>query len=112
MIDNTSFEMIDNTSFEPNLTSGAPIATWSCASADTPRHSCLHRFRRWLVAAVGGAALVSTSACIHLEHFSGQATEFNIQVADAQNKTLLLNIVRAANRFPMHFTELSTLSGT
>jgi hypothetical protein len=110
--------MMDNTSFEVNLNgvcnpaSGAQIASWSCTSADTPLRSCLHRFRRWLVAAVGGAALVSTSACIHLERFSSQATEFNIQVADAQNKTMLLNIVRAANRFPMHFTELSTLSGT
>src|SRR5882724_8474309 len=55
---------------------------------------------------------VLATACVQLDHFSGQATEFNVQVADAQNKTLLLNIVRAANRLPMHFTELSTLSGT
>jgi hypothetical protein len=56
--------------------------------------------------------LAALTGCVHLERFSGQATDFNIQVADAQNKTMLLNIVRAANRFPMHFTELSTLSGT
>ena len=61
---------------------------------------------------VATLAFVTTSGCIHLVKFSGQATEFNIQVADAQNKTLLLNVVRAAHRFPMHFTELSTLSGT
>jgi hypothetical protein len=60
----------------------------------------------------GIAGLTLLVACAHFEKFSNQATEFNVQVADAQNKTLLLNIVRAANRFPMHFTELSTLSGT
>lgn len=62
--------------------------------------------------ALGVLALFALSGCVHLEQFSTRATEFNVQVADAQNKTLLLNIVRAANRFPMHFTELSTLSGT
>ncbi|MDP9066531.1 MAG: hypothetical protein M3O06_11785, partial [Pseudomonadota bacterium] len=57
--------------------------------------------------------IISTiCGCMHLERFANRATDFNIQVADAQNKTLILNIVRAANRFPMHFTELSTLSGS
>jgi len=65
-----------------------------------------------LRAAVASVAMLVTAGCIHLVKFSGEATEFNIQVADAQNKTLLLNVVRAAHRFPMHFTELSTLSGT
>jgi len=65
-----------------------------------------------LLAALIAAALAILTGCTHLEKFSNQATDFNVQVADAQNKTLLLNIIRAANRFPMHFTELSTLSGT
>jgi hypothetical protein len=51
-------------------------------------------------------------SCFHLNHFASEATDFNSQVAAAQDQTLLLNVIRAANRFPMHFTELSTLSGT
>lgn len=51
-------------------------------------------------------------SCFHLSHFASEATDFNGQVAAAQDQTLLLNVLRAANRFPMHFTELSTLSGT
>jgi hypothetical protein len=53
-----------------------------------------------------------TTACVQLDRFSGRATEFNAEVADSQNRTMLLNVMRAAHRFPMHFTELSTLSGT
>jgi hypothetical protein len=74
--------------------------------------SALSKRARKRTLVFGIACLTLLSACAHLEKFSNEATEFNIQVADAQNKTLLLNIVRAANRFPMHFTELSTLSGT
>jgi hypothetical protein len=61
-------------------------------------------------AAMSACALVV--ACVHVDHFSGKATEFNMQVAEVQDRTMLLNVVRAAYRFPMHFTELSTLSGT
>jgi len=68
------------------------------------------RHRASAVPALATAVLVT--ACAHLERFSGEALEFNAQAADAQNKTLLLNIMRAANRMPMHFTELSTLTGT
>src|ERR1700733_9410960 len=56
--------------------------------------------------------LLCSTACVDIAHFSRTATDFNNEVADTQDKTLILNIVRAANRFPMHFTELSTLSGT
>lgn len=66
---------------------------------------------RALAFAFAGTLLFS-SGCMHLARFSNSATDFNAQVADAQNRILLLNIVRAANRYPMHFTELTTLSGT
>jgi hypothetical protein len=58
------------------------------------------------------AILVLEAGCMHLNEFSTRATQFNVQVAASQNETLLLNIVRASKRFPMHFSELSTLSGT
>jgi hypothetical protein len=47
-----------------------------------------------------------------VQKFSTEATQFNVQTATAQDRTLLLNIMRAAHRLPMHFTELTTLSGT
>lgn len=65
-----------------------------------------------LLVAAGCATLTFIAGCVHLDYFSGRATGFNVQVADAQNQTMLLNILRAAHRFPMHFTELTTLSGT
>jgi hypothetical protein len=58
------------------------------------------------------ATCLPLMSCFHLNHFASEATDFNGQVAAAQDQTLLLNVIRAANRFPMHFTELSTLSGT
>jgi len=62
------------------------------------------------IAAMLGLTLIT--ACAPLDRFSNKATDFNIQAADVQDRTMLLNIIRAANRYPMHFTELSTLSGT
>ena len=70
------------------------------------------RFARLIKTTLSAAATLALAGCVHLEHFSSKATDFNLQVADSQNKTMLLNIMRAANRFPMHFTELTTLSGT
>jgi hypothetical protein len=57
------------------------------------------------------AAILATG-CAQLDMLSARATGFNVDVADAQNRTMLLNVLRAAHRYPMHFTELSTLSGT
>jgi hypothetical protein len=57
-----------------------------------------------------GAALAA--GCVPMQKFSTQATEYNVQTATAQDRTLLLNIMRAAHRLPMHFTELTTLTGT
>jgi hypothetical protein len=64
--------------------------------------------RAGLVAAI----CLPVIGCFHLNKFASEAVDFNGQVAAAQDRTLLVNVIRAANRFPMHFTELSTLSGT
>jgi len=52
------------------------------------------------------------AGCVPMAKFSTTATEYNLQTATAQDRTLLLNIVRAAHRYPMHFTELTTLTGS
>lgn len=59
-----------------------------------------------------GALSALMAGCITLKNFAEQATQYNTQVADVQDATLLTNVLRAAHRIPMHFTELSTLSGT
>jgi hypothetical protein len=55
------------------------------------------------------AICLPLASCFHLNHFADEAIDFNGQVAAAQDQTLVLIVIRAANRFPMHFTELSTL---
>lgn len=62
--------------------------------------------------AVAFAFVVLVGGCAHLDAFTDRATGYNTQVADVQDQTLLLNIMRSANRVPIHFTELTTLSGT
>ncbi len=63
-----------------------------------------------MAAGLLGCALLSS--CANLDSMSSRATNFSVEVANAQNQTLLLNVMRAAHRMPMHFTEITTLTGT
>lgn len=62
---------------------------------------------------LGGVICVAIffSSCTIVDEFADRAVEYNQQVADAQNRQVLLNILRAAHRQPMQFTELSTIAG-
>jgi hypothetical protein len=61
-----------------------------------------------LLAALVAAAL---SACGAADQLSGHSVEYNEQAATVKNQTLLINILRAAYRQPLQFTDLSTISG-
>jgi hypothetical protein len=61
-----------------------------------------------LIAIFLAAAL---SACAVADQLSGHSIEYNIQASDTKNQTLLINILRAAYRRPLQFTDLSTISG-
>lgn len=79
------------------------------AASATKLRFARHVRAKWILS---GILLAALAACAQLEKFSGTSTNFNVQVAESQDRIALLNIVRAAYRYPMHFTELTTLSGT
>ena len=70
------------------------------AAAGTPRA---------LLAAVLAAML---AGCELADQLSGHSVEYNVQAAMVKNQTLLINILRAAYRQPLQFTDLSTISGS
>jgi hypothetical protein len=56
-------------------------------------------------------SLVATG-CAVVDQYSGRAVVYNLEAEQAQEKALLLNIVRASVRKPMQFTGLQSISGT
>jgi hypothetical protein len=63
------------------------------------------------VCAVSGIFL-SVTGCAVVDQYSGRAVVYNLEAEQAQEKALLLNIVRASLRKPMQFTGLQSISGT
>ncbi len=61
-----------------------------------------------LAAAFAAAAL---SACGAADQFAGHSLEYNVQAERIKNQSLLVNIVRAAYRKPLQFTDLTTITG-
>jgi hypothetical protein len=63
------------------------------------------------LAAIGCLGLVA-GGCSTADKFGDRGVEYNAQILDSQNKTILLNIVRASLRHPLAFTSLATVTGT
>ncbi|MGD0432578.1 MAG: hypothetical protein ABSA58_15960 [Acetobacteraceae bacterium] len=57
-------------------------------------------------------ATVLLSACTLADQFGSRAVNYNIQAENARDQGLLLNIIRAAYRKPMQFSDVTTASGT
>jgi hypothetical protein len=57
------------------------------------------------------AAMATLSACSLADQLSGHSVEYNVQAETVKNQTLLMNILRAAYRRTLQFTDLSTISG-
>jgi hypothetical protein len=72
------------------------------------RRGWLAAIHRILAAATAVAELVS---CTAVDKFSQHSVEYNLQAETIKNQNLLLNVVRAAYRRPMQFTDLSTITG-
>src|SRR5688572_12945716 len=51
-----------------------------------------------------------TPACAFRHGVANNAVQLNVAIDEAHNRTLLLNVIRAAQREPMHFTELSKVT--
>lgn len=62
------------------------------------------------VALLAGAALLC-SGCAFRRQVTGMAMEHNEFVAQATNRQTVLNILRAREREPMHFTSFASVSG-
>jgi hypothetical protein len=74
--------------------------TWRAAATTAPR---------WPLAVVLAAML---AGCGLADQLSGHSVEYNVQAATVKNQTLLINVLRAAYRQPLQFTDLSTISGS
>jgi hypothetical protein len=57
-------------------------------------------------------AALAASACGFRPGLTSDAVSYNRSVEDVSNKTLLHNVLRAADREPLHFTELAKITGT
>jgi hypothetical protein len=53
----------------------------------------------------------SLSSCVVVDNFAGRSVDYNLQAEHSKNENLLLNVVRAAYRKPLQFTELMTVTG-
>jgi hypothetical protein len=53
------------------------------------------------------AALAFLAACAIPDRFADRAVDYNRSLEQAENRALLLNILRAANDRPLYFTSFS-----
>lgn len=58
------------------------------------------------------AASVLISGCTLADQFGERAVAYNIEAESARDQNLLLNVIRAAYRKPMQFTDVSSATGT
>jgi hypothetical protein len=56
--------------------------------------------------------LMALGGCAVVDQYGSRATEYNEQTSDSRNSAILLNIMRAAYREPLQFTDISTVTGT
>jgi hypothetical protein len=62
--------------------------------------------------ALAPLSLSILGGCAVVDQYGSRTIEYNEQTAAARNALVLLNILRAAYREPLQFTELSTVTGT
>lgn len=62
--------------------------------------------------AVSGLALLALAGCATQNKFADSVTEYNLQTEQAQDRALLLNVLRASKRRPLLFFDVSTVTGS
>ncbi|MGJ8536395.1 MAG: hypothetical protein ACSHW2_04520 [Parasphingopyxis sp.] len=68
--------------------------------------------RKLRSAGLAGAAAITVSGCTSLQTpMTDFATDYNRVIADTRNEMILLNIVRASEGEPTHYSALSSVSG-
>lgn len=73
--------------------------------------SGLSRACRQALVCLSIVAAALLSACGTADQLAGHSLEYNSQAKLIKNRTLLINIVRAAYRKPLQFTDLTTING-
>jgi hypothetical protein len=58
------------------------------------------------------AAAIWLSGCALADQFGTRAVTYNIESETARDQNIILNVIRAAYRKPMQFTDVGTASGT
>ena len=83
------------------------------SSRSTPIAAPSPRGSTRLLSAAGlfGLAAVILAGCHYPDKFSGHSAEYNVQAATIKSQNLLVNIMRAAYRQPLQFTDLTTVTG-
>jgi hypothetical protein len=74
------------------------------------RRRCGGGFR--IAVAFGLVAAAALVGCHMTDRFAGHSAEYNVQAAAIKSQNLLVNILRAAHRRPLQFTDLTTVTGT
>jgi hypothetical protein len=64
------------------------------------------------IVAVSALVGICVSGCVVADGFGTRAVQYNLEADDNRNKTLLINVVRAAYRRPLQFSEVSQVLGT
>src|SRR5262245_42618009 len=102
-----------------------PTSTSSTSSTEAPslrlvpelggragRASGPMRSRHWHGGLALLASLAALGGCAIPDNFVDRAVSYNRALEQAENETLLLNILRAANERPLYFTNFSAIRGS
>jgi len=57
-------------------------------------------------------ASLLTSGCSTIDNFGGRATTVNAAASDSKSRSIMMNVMRAAYREPLQFSDVSTVAGT
>jgi hypothetical protein len=68
--------------------------------------------RTLLILALAHLSLSTLGGCAVVDQYGSRATEYNEQTTASKNSIVLLNILRAAYREPLQFTDVTTVTGT
>ncbi len=68
--------------------------------------------RRWRALTVASASLATLAGCAIVDQYGPRAVTYNEEASSSKSSGILLNIMRAAYREPLQFTDMSTVTGT
>ena len=69
-------------------------------------------WRAPLLLALANLSLLTFGGCAIVDQYGARAIEYNEQTAASKSSIILLNILRAAYREPLQFTDVTTVTGT